>query len=81
MLYITWIDLDLTEKHHFHQRTWARVPWPQAALIWLDMAPRWYLSASIIDFGSEVHRAPISGDSDGCVLLYRSEIDPHGEYS
>jgi len=50
-----------------------------AALIRLDMAPRWYLSATITDFGSEEHCAPISGGVDGGVLLYRSEIDPHGE--
>jgi len=45
----------------------------------LDMAPRWYLSASIIDFGFEEHRTSISDDVDGCVVLYRSEIDPRGE--
>ena len=50
-----------------------------AALIRLDMAPRWYLSATIIDFGSEEHRTPISGGVDGGVLLHRSEIDPRGE--
>ena len=49
-----------------------------AALIRLDMAPRWYLSATITDFGSEEHCAPISGGVDGCVLLYRSEIDRRG---
>ena len=50
-----------------------------AALIRLDMAPRCYLSASIIDFGFEEHRTSISDDVDGCVVLYRSEIDPRGE--
>ena len=50
-----------------------------AALIRLDMAPRWYLSATIIDFGSEEHRTSICGDVDGGVVLYRSEIDPRGE--
>ena len=50
-----------------------------AALMRLDMLPRWYLSATITGFGSEEHRAPISGGVDGGVLLYRSEIDPRGE--
>ena len=40
-----------------------------------EMILRWYLSATITDFGSEEHCAPISGGVDGGVLLYRSEID------
>jgi hypothetical protein len=36
-----------------------------AALMRLDTAPRWYLSATTIDFGSEEHCTPISGDVDG----------------
>ena len=49
------------------------------AALGTEMILRWYLSAIIIDFGSEEHRAPISGGVDGGVLLYRSEIDPRGE--
>ena len=49
------------------------------AALGTEMILRWYLSATIIDFGSEEHRTPISGGVDGGVLLYRSEIDPHGE--
>ena len=49
------------------------------AALGTEMILRWYLSATIIDFGSEEHRAPISGGVDGGVLLYRSEIDPRGE--
>ena len=70
MLYITWIGLDLTEQHHFRQMG-AGTKAARAAL-GTDMVLRWYLSATIIDFGSEKHCAPISGDNDGCVLLYRS---------
>jgi len=44
-----------------------------------EMGNKWYLSASIIDFGFEEHQPSISDDVDGCVLLYRSEIDPRGE--
>ena len=36
-------------------------------------------NATIIDFDSEEHRAPSSDDVDGCEVLYKSEIDPHGE--
>ena len=81
MLYITRVDLDLTEQHHFQQETWVGAPWLRpAALIRLDMAPRWYLSATIIDFRSEEQCTFISGDVDGSVLLYRSEFNPRGEY-
>ena len=44
-----------------------------------EMGNKWYLSASIIDFGFEEHQTSISDDADGCVLLYRSEIDPRCE--
>ena len=44
------------------------------AALGTEMILRWYLSATIIDFGSEEHRAPISGDVDDCVLLYRYEV-------
>ena len=48
------------------------------AALGTEMILRWYLSATITDFGSEEHCAPISGGVDGCVVLYRSEIDPRG---
>jgi len=53
--------------------------WPWEALMRLDMARRWYLSATITDFRSEEHCTFISGDVDGSVLLYRSEFNPRGE--
>ena len=49
------------------------------AALGTEMILRWYLSATIIDFGSEEHRTSICGDVDGGVVLYRSEIDPRGK--
>ena len=50
-----------------------------AALMRLDMLPRWYLSATITDFRSEEQCASIGGDVDGSVVLYRSEFNHCGE--
>ena len=44
-----------------------------------EMVRKWYLRAIMADFGSIRHRAPVSVIIDGCMMLYRSKIDPGDE--
>ena len=44
-----------------------------------EMGRKWYLRAIMVDFGSVTHLAPVIVIIDGCMMLYRSKIDPGDE--